>query len=100
MAALCGDAARQSDDIKARFAAGIDSLATTLGRELEKLGEVDQREARVRVIDSFAHALGAVVLSRACPDDSPLADEILQVCLREILASLLPSAHGKQAKGT
>jgi hypothetical protein len=26
-------------------------------------------------------------LSRACPDDSPLADEILDVCRKEILAS-------------
>ena len=99
MAALCGDAARQSDDIKATFATGIESLVKTLELELEKPGEVDRREARARVIDSFAHALGAVVLSRACPDDSPLADEILEVCLREILASLLPSVHGKHAKG-
>lgn len=100
MAALCGDAARQSDDIKATFAAGIDSMVTTLEREVATLGDVDQREARAKVIDSFAHAVGAVVLSRACPDDSPLADEILDVCRREILASLLPSGHSKQATAT
>ena len=29
---------------------------------------------------------GALVLSRACPDDSPLADEILEVCRARILA--------------
>jgi TetR/AcrR family transcriptional repressor of nem operon len=54
MAALCGDAARQSDDL----------------------------------IDLLAHAIGAVMLSRACPDDSGLADEILQTCRAEIIASL------------
>jgi TetR/AcrR family transcriptional regulator, transcriptional repressor for nem operon len=100
MAALCGDAARQSADIKATFAAGIESLLATLEREVAALSDLDQREARAKVIDSFAHAVGAVVLSRACPDDSVLADEILVVCRREILASLLPSAHGKQATAT
>ena len=100
MAALCGDAARQSEDIKATFAAGIDSMVTTLGREVATLSDVDQREARAKVIDTFAHALGAVVLSRACPDDSALADEILKVCRREILASLLPSVRNKRATAT
>lgn len=97
MAALCGDAARQSEDVKATFAAGIDSMVTTLVREVATLSDVDQREARAKVIGIFAHAVGAVVLSRACPDDSALADEILEVCRREILASLLPSVHSKQA---
>jgi TetR/AcrR family transcriptional repressor of nem operon len=40
------------------------------------------------VIDMLAHSVGAVMLSRACPDDSPLADEILDVCRTEVLASL------------
>ena len=97
MAALCGDAARQSEDLKATFALGIDGMVTTLGREVATLSGVDQREARAKTIDAFAHAVGAVVLSRACPDDSALADEILEVCRRQILASLLPSVHNKQA---
>ena len=63
----------------------------TLGREVATLGDVDQREARAKMIDTLAHAVGAVVLSRACPDDSPLADEILEVCRRKILASLSPA---------
>ncbi|HSW06062.1 TetR family transcriptional regulator [Aquabacterium sp.] len=100
MAALCGDAARQSESVKSTFAAGIDSLATTLEREVATLGDVDQREARAKVIGSFAQAVGAVVLSRACPDDSALADEILEVCRREILASLLPPMHSRQATAT
>ena len=91
MAALCGDAARQPEALKATFAAGIESLLATLECEGAALSEVDQREARAKTIDMIAHAIGAVVLSRACPDDSPLADEILEVCRTEILAPLSPS---------
>ena len=91
LAALCGDAARQPEAFKATFAAGIESLLATLECEGAALSEVDQREARAKTIDMIAHAIGAVVLSRACPDDSPLADEILEVCRTEILAPLSPS---------
>lgn len=41
---------------------------------------------RARNINAIAHAVGALVLSRACPDDSPLADEILDTCRAAILA--------------
>ena len=54
------------------------------------MGEFDQNEVRAKMIDTFAHAVGALVLSRACPDDSPLADEILEVCRKQILTSLRP----------
>ena len=43
------------------------------------------------MIDTYAHAVGALVLSRACPDDSPLADEILEICREQILKSLKAS---------
>jgi len=49
---------------------------------------VDPHEVRKTMIAAFAHALGAIVLSRACPDNSELADEILEICRGEILASL------------
>jgi TetR/AcrR family transcriptional repressor of nem operon len=88
MAALCGDAARQSDDIKATFAAGIDSLLATLKGGAAAAGDADRRELRKTMIAAFAQAVGAVVLSRACPDDSALADEILEICRGEILTSL------------
>ncbi|MDN8617441.1 TetR/AcrR family transcriptional regulator [Variovorax ginsengisoli] len=91
MAALSGDAARQSETIKATFAAGIDELLAGLEREGSVFGVVDKREARAKAIDILAHAVGAVVLSRACPDESPLADEILEVCRAEIRASLASS---------
>ena len=89
MAALCGDATRQSEDVKATFAAGIENMLATLGREgAATPGDVDQRSARAKMIDMLAHAFGAVVLSRSCPDDSSLSDEILKVCRKQILASL------------
>jgi TetR/AcrR family transcriptional repressor of nem operon len=88
MAALCGDAARQSDDIKATYAAGIDSLLATLQGGSAAAGDVDRRELRKTMIAAFAQAVGAIVLSRACPDDSALADEILEICRGDILTSL------------
>jgi len=91
LAALCGDAARHPEALKATFAAGIESLLATLECEGAALSEVDRREARAKTIDMIAHAIGAVVLSRACPDDSPLADEILEICRTEILPPLSPS---------
>jgi TetR/AcrR family transcriptional repressor of nem operon len=91
IAALGGDAARQPVDIKTEFAAGIENLLTALQAQSDTPGDADQRAARTMVIDMLAHSVGAVMLSRACPDGSPLADEILDVCRKEILASL---AHG------
>lgn len=87
MAALSGDVARQSDDIKATFADGIERSLAAFQR-----GEVGSALDRAGMINTFAHGVGALVLSRACPDDSPLADEILEACRRQILASLTTKA--------
>lgn len=88
MAALGGDAARQSEDLKATFASGIENLLTVLQPEGVVPGDTDQYKKRAKVIDMLSHAVGAIVLSRACPDDSPLADEILEICRAKILESL------------
>jgi TetR/AcrR family transcriptional regulator, transcriptional repressor for nem operon len=88
MSALCGDAARQSDDIKATFAAGIENMLAEFERDYTIANDVGQDQVRPKMIDMLAHAVGAVVLSRACPDDSPLSDEILKICRTEILGSL------------
>ncbi|RPE45791.1 TetR family transcriptional regulator [Streptomyces sp. Ag109_O5-1] len=93
IAALSGDAARQSADIKTEFAAGIENLLTALQALSDTPGDADQRVDRTTLIDMLAQSVGAVMLSRACPDGSPLADEILDVCRKEILASL---AHGSE----
>jgi TetR/AcrR family transcriptional repressor of nem operon len=90
MAALGGDAARQPEPVKAAFAAGLENLLAVLER---KDGDADpngQREMRAKRIDAIAHAVGAIVLSRACPDDSSLADEILEVCRSAILSQGSP----------
>lgn len=81
MAALCADAARQPDSVKRAFATGVESLLATLGNQSGVPEKGDQGgAARARRIAVVAQAIGAIVLSRACPDDSPLADEILDVC--------------------
>jgi TetR/AcrR family transcriptional repressor of nem operon len=85
MAALCGDAARQSGDVKTAFAEGIERLLQILG---EKYPTAPQGEGRSKMIDLLAHAVGAIMLSRACPDDSALADEILAVCHASMTESL------------
>ncbi|MCL6333405.1 TetR/AcrR family transcriptional regulator [Pectobacterium carotovorum subsp. carotovorum] len=81
MSALGTDTARQSESIKATFAAGIERQLTVLRNE-NNAGD----GTRADLIDTIAHLVGALVLSRACPDDSALADEILAVCRSRILS--------------
>lgn len=95
LAALSGDAARQPESIKQAFAAGIESELATLAREDGALGKIEKREARAKRIDTLAHVVGALVLSRACPDDSPLADEILAVCRTRILSHYARKGDGR-----
>lgn len=71
MSALGTDTSRQSESIKATFAAGLERQLAVLGAE---------NGTRADLIDTIAHLVGALVLSRACPDNSALADEILDVC--------------------
>lgn len=101
MAALCGDAARQPAAVKATFADGIERLLAALEHEREDSSDVAHHQSRAQLIDMIAHAIGAVVLSRACPDDSPLADEVLDVCRAALLAPLAPPpatrTHGHSA---
>ncbi|CAI2033235.1 Potential acrAB operon repressor [Serratia ficaria] len=81
MSALGTDTARQSKSIKATFSAGIE-------RQLSLLADENGAGSATRadLIDTLAHLVGALVLSRACPDDSTLADEILDVCRSRLLA--------------
>jgi TetR/AcrR family transcriptional repressor of nem operon len=95
MAALCGDAARQSDDVKTAFADGIERTLQTLGDKYPTGPDAAPDAGRVKMIDMLARAVGAIVLSRACPDDSALADEILAVCHAEMTASLSVSTDSK-----
>ncbi|KQX93883.1 TetR/AcrR family transcriptional regulator [Variovorax sp. Root473] len=95
MAALCADAGRQPEAIKTAFATGIESVLGTLGAPFDAPEGGKQRaKARARRIALIAQVVGAIVLSRACPDDSPLADEILDACRSAVLSGLAPASPG------
>ena len=87
MAALSGDTARQPEPVRVAFEDGVEKLLALLSQQGPSSNPADAAQARARILDVMAHALGALVLSRACPDDSPLADEILAVCRDAILSS-------------
>jgi TetR/AcrR family transcriptional repressor of nem operon len=93
MAALCADAARQPDSIKMTFATGVESLLANLANQCGAPDEGDRGDdMRAKRIDVLAQLIGAIVLSRACPDDSSLADEILDVCRAAVLSRLSSTA--------
>ena len=87
MAALSGDAARQPKSVRVAFEDGVENLLALLGPKGPPSDPADAAQARGRILDVLSHAVGALVLSRACPDDSPLADEILSVCRDAILSA-------------
>jgi TetR/AcrR family transcriptional repressor of nem operon len=86
MAALCSDAARQPETVKEVFAEGVERLLAALSPQVNEDASLS-RETRARNINAIAHAVGALVLSRACPDNSRLADEILAACRLAIPSS-------------
>ena len=90
MAALGGDAARQPESVRLAFADGVENLVATLSQPGAASVTSDAVQARAKILDALAHAVGALVMSRACPDDSPLADEFLAVSRDAILESLRP----------
>lgn len=90
MAALGGDAARQPGSVRAAFADGVENLVATVSQQGGASTAAEAAQARAGVLDVLAHAVGALVMSRACPDDSPLADEFLAASRRAILESLRP----------
>jgi TetR/AcrR family transcriptional repressor of nem operon len=100
MAALAADAARQPESVRAAFASGVEKLVSQLSPPASAEPS-DPSAARLQppditpltraaILDVLAHAMGALVMSRACPDDSPLADEFLTAAREAILASLTP----------
>lgn len=88
LAALCADAARQSETLKETFANGLENTLQALEAKYNTTQDEPQQDMRAKMLNRMAHAIGAIMLSRACPDDSALADEVLEVCRREITASL------------
>jgi TetR/AcrR family transcriptional repressor of nem operon len=90
MAALCGDAARQPASTREAFATGIEGMLGQLASRGAQEGSTHGAKLRARHIEVIAQVVGALVLSRACPDDAPLADEILDVCRAAVLAKPAP----------
>ena len=88
------DAARQSDQVKAAFAAGIEAQLAVSRYPEGHGGSLTPGQLRARRIALMAQAVGALVLSRACPDDSALADEILDECRTDVLARLSGVPNG------
>ncbi len=86
LAALSADAARQPEEIKAVFAQGMERLLAKATSTEPDADEFAQQTARAERINALAHLVGALMLSRACPDDSALADEILKSCRAHALA--------------
>jgi TetR/AcrR family transcriptional repressor of nem operon len=85
--ALSGEAARLPDGTKAVFGQGIADLIAALENGLAA-NAAEPANARAQAISLLAQAVGAVVLSRACPDSSALADEILDNCRADCHARL------------
>ena len=79
-AALSCDAARQPAETRLAFAAGIENILRSLANDMERTHGCGAAGARAQAMGIFAQAVGAIVLSRACPQDSSLADEILVAC--------------------
>ena len=82
-AALGGDVSRQSDDVRAIFAEGLEEMIRSVATLLP---EPDSPATRTRAMDLVNRMVGALTLSRAVPDDSPLAAEILQTALQSALS--------------
>jgi TetR/AcrR family transcriptional repressor of nem operon len=99
MAALSGDAARQPAAVQAVFASGISMMLAAVERGATAAA-VTPHAARAQAIGLFAQMVGAVVLSRACADDSPLSDEILDVCRAQILAALASGSPAEDRKAS
>ncbi|OYU46858.1 MAG: TetR family transcriptional regulator [Rhizobiales bacterium PAR1] len=86
-AALSGEAARLPEAARSVFGEGIAGLVAALESRLVANQAVG-KDARAQAINLLAKAVGAVVLSRACPDTSALADEILNACRADCHAVL------------
>lgn len=86
-AALSGEAARLPEETRTVFGEGIAGLLEAVETGLE-----GRQGARAQAISMLAQAVGAVVLSRACPDTSGLADEILDACHAACRAALAEPA--------
>ncbi|MDP3748788.1 MAG: TetR/AcrR family transcriptional regulator [Phenylobacterium sp.] len=88
-AALAGDVRRQSPSVRATFAEGLDSMIDSIEAALGDDGR------RAQAVGLVARMVGAVMLSRAVPDDHPLATELLEANLKAALEELPDGPVGR-----
>lgn len=85
LTALSCDAARQPDEVKIEFENGIEQLIRFVTDNLQKNQKDNVEGQRKKAISILAESVGAIVLSRACLDDSGLSNEILDACRANLL---------------
>jgi len=92
--ALGADAARQSNDVKASFEAGIKAHLELLGRWFR---EADSEEPSGKAMAALSTMVGAVVLSRAINDEQ-LSKRFLQAAAKSVqtAASTSDAAQGSR----
>jgi len=81
-AALAGDVSRQPQSVKVVFAEGLEEMIDSLQARLSRGSKAAQRELAVSLA---ARLVGALLLSRAVPDEHHLAHELLDATLRNAL---------------
>ena len=104
IASLAGDAARETEEIQASFAKGIEEELGILASYFAKNASEDQGSplsARERAIRLVAELVGAVILARAVArGNRSLSDELLRTARHTLLekldASRLPSQPRKK----
>lgn len=96
-AALGGDAVRQPESVRSNFADGIEAMIAIIEKGLASAGR-GETDLRATAMGIIAQAAGAIMLSRACPDSAPLADEILETCRTECF-SLIEAARSRSIAG-
>lgn len=88
-AALGSEAGRQSEETRVVFARGIEELIRAIEHGLPPSAGANSTP-RTTSIATLSQIVGAIILSRACPDEAPLANEILDAS-RATLRSGAPS---------
>ena len=83
LVALGADAARQGDDVKASFEAGIKAHLEVLGRMVEQM---DGKESKGKAMAILSTMAGALLLSRAVNDED-LSKRFLQAAAESVMAS-------------
>ena len=96
-AALAGEVARQSDDIKGVFAEGVERMIVSIANLLPKAPS-----ARDEAVDLVCRLLGALVLARAMPASSSLGRELLATaterCRKSAMRSNKPRRGGSRRR--